>query len=384
MRSDVLGHSTQLKLKKHDDSHKFTHFNHHLFESSVETKESLLCSTHSENKPTNVENYTIALGCSGRCRSRHTSHQSLQDYKEAEESVQSPVILKSPVVTRRLPKFESITKSEDQQHDDFPVSIRYQEDNPITEDDQSVDEILQNSLVELTEILRTLETNDPFKAMRIPLHVIPMQSQETLLVFQSLLKMLSNTKESHSSTPWQQYLRESISNQQCSEVDFCREFHQNFKCDKEDHLETIILDNKGLFDRLNLLMIPNTVNVLSLRRCKLKSISAWADLKNKSLKNLFVNGNKHLELNLDGLKGALNHLPLEYLTVSRFQISAYFGMQSVSPTDPAFCRVQEWMKVSTLVYLRVLGGWCGKHRNDILFCRDGTYTNHFQHQVDRK
>ena len=299
--------------------------------------------------------------------------QSPKDYKAATESVQSTIISKSPVVMRRMNALESITKSQDQRDDDFPVSIGYKEASPEPESGESVNDILQHSLIELTDTLRTLETNDPFKATRTPLQRIAMQIPESLMAFQSLLEMLSNSKESRSPTQWQRYLSESIRRQQCSEMDLCREFKQHFKCD-DGRLVAIMLDHKGSFDHLNLRMIPNTVKVLYLSRIKLKTISEWKDLKGKSLKNLSVDRNSDLKLNLDGLKRELNYLALENLIVSRSQITSYFGMQSVHPTDPAFCRVQEWMKVSILDQLRIYARGCGQKRGDFLFFDDGTYT----------
>ena len=290
------------------------------------------------------------------------------------ESVQSAIVSKSPVVTRRMNALESITKSQDQRDDTFPVSIGYEEGSRDAKDFETVNEILEHSLVELTKVLRTLETKDPFKATRIPLQRIAMQIPESLMVFQSLLKMLSNPKGSRSPTEWQRYLSESIRRQQCSEMDLCREFKQHFKCDEEGHLGAIMLDHKGSFDHLNLLMIPNTVKTLNLRQCKLKTISEWMYLKGKSLKKLSVDRNSDLKLNLEGLKRELNHLALEDLTVSRSQITSYFGMQSLHPTDPAFCRVQEWMKVSNLFQLRIYTRGCGQQRGDYLFFGDGTYT----------
>ena len=207
------------------------------------------------------------------------SHQSPNDYREFQVSVHSPLISKPRVMPRRLQFFESITKSEDQRDDDFPASIGSHEGCLAPEHDKSVNEILRHSLIELAEIMRTLKTNDPFKAMRLPVHATPVQTPESLEVFQSLLMMLSNPKESRSSKPWQQYLRESISKHQGSETDLCREFQPIFKCGGEGHLRVIMLDGKGPFDHLNLLMIPNTVKALYLRRTKLKTISEWNGLK---------------------------------------------------------------------------------------------------------
>lgn len=153
------------------------------------------------------------------------SNRSPQEYKE---------------LTRRMKIFESITKSEDQQHDDSSMSIDDEQGISTSDDNQTVNDILQHSLVELTEILRALDSGDASKAMRIPLHVIPVQS--SMMVFQSLLRMLSNPKESLSSEPWQNYLIGSIKNQQCSVMDLCREFEHNFKCDEEGHLTAIGLD----------------------------------------------------------------------------------------------------------------------------------------------
>ena len=81
-------------------------------------------------------------------------------------------------------------------------------------------------------------------------------------------------------------------------------------------MKVILLDDKDPFDQLNLLMIPNTVTILSLRHTKIKAISEWADLKDKSLKELRLDRNANLELNLDGLRRDSNHLPLECLRLN--------------------------------------------------------------------
>ena len=123
--------------------------------------------------------------------------------------------------TRRLNIFESITQTENEQNGDFPVSIGYEEGCSVSDDDKTVNELLQHSLVKLTEIIRKLELNDLSKAMRVPVSLVPVQS--SLMVFQSLLRMLSNPQESRSPTSWQQYLIKSISNEQCSVLDLCKE-----------------------------------------------------------------------------------------------------------------------------------------------------------------
>ena len=241
-------------------------------------------------------------------------------------------------------------------------------------DDKTVNEILQHSLVELTETLQRLESNDPFKAMRIPLNVIQRQSPESLMVFQSLLMMLTNPKESGSLMPWQQYLVESISKHQCSVMGLCREFEKNFKCDKEGHLTVIGLDGKGPFDHLNLLMIPNTVTKVLLRHTKLKTISEWTDLKGKSLKTLCLDANYDLKLNLDGLNGELNHLPLNHLAVSTRSITKYFGE---AEGKNAFSKVGIWMRASTLTSFKLRKKTGGVPRTVGIFASDGSWYSHF-------
>ena len=295
------------------------------------------------------------------------SRQSPKDYQECEATVQSTLVSKSQVTPRRLNIFESIAKSEDQADDGFPASIWCKKGKHTSRDHKSVNGILKRSLIELTETLRTLESDDPFKAMRVPVPVIPVQSPESLLVFQSLLKMLSTPTECHAPPQWQQYLIESISNQQCSVKDLCEKFHKYFKCDQDGHLIVIITDHiMGRFDHLNLLMIPNTVTALYVRRVKLKTISEWTDLKGKSLKVLRVDGNYHLELDLDGLTEDLNHLPLKHLTVPTGAIINSFGginwvrtsgnrimgdIQPVEDWERTFSKIGNWMRTSTLTSL---------------------------------
>ena len=286
---------------------------------------------------------------------------SIVDIDGASDSIAIP-----KKARRRLIIFESITKS-----DEIPLSMRRKESGTASDDDQSVNDILQDSLVELTNTLRTLETNDPSKAMRVPVRVIPMQSAESLLVFQSLLKMVSNPTQSHPLTSWQQYLVDAIRKQQCSEVDLCREFHQNFKCDEEGHLRVITLDIKGPFDHLDLLMIPNTVTSLSVRRTKLRTISEWTDLKEKSLKTLRLDANYELKLNLDALNGELQNLPLKHLTVSKKSIANYFGEgDGIS----AFSKIGNWMRASTLTSLTLRKRTRGYPRCEGIFDSDGSWT----------
>ena len=288
------------------------------------------------------------------------SHQSRQEHNEFDTSLRSAALPKSSVGSRRLSIFKSITKSGDQRN--------AEEDSPAPDDDKTVNEILRHSLVELTDTLGTLESNDPFKAMRISLHVIPVQSPESLMVFESLLKMLSNPKESRSSTTWQQFLIKSIGNQQCSVLDLCKEFHQNFECDGEGHLKVIGLVRRSPFDHLNLLMVPNTVEILNIRRIKLKTISEWSDLRGKSLRVLNLEENIDLQLNLDGLTGDLDHLPLERLSVSQRSLTHYFGERNWYRT---LAKIGDWMKTSTLTCLTLTDRSC---KSRAFFGGDGTWT----------
>lgn len=299
-------------------------------------------------------------------------HQTTTDSKEFDTSVQSKPISKCRVMPRRLKVFESITEPADQQHTDFSISIDYGEDSHSLEDDKTINEILQHSLVELSDTLRTLESNNPSNAMRIPLHLITVQSSESLMVFQSLLMMLSNPKESRLPKPWQKYLIESIRKQQCPETDLCREFSRNFKCDEDGHLGAIVFDNRDQFvmEHLNLRMIPNTVEVLSLRGIGLKTISDWTHLKDKSLKALRVDANNDLELNLDGLIGESNYLPLEHMTVRASSIIDYFGEGNRERLLP---RIGEWMRKSTLITLKFSYKRLSGSRQ-VYFARDGSWT----------
>ena len=134
----------------------------------------------------------------------------------------------------------------------------------------------------------------------------------------------------------------------------------------------IQLDQKGRFDHLNLLMIPNTVIRILLRRTKLKTISEWTDLKGKSLKVLRLDRNSDLlELNLDGLKGDSNHLPLEHLSVCVESMKNYFAETDWQRILP---KIGEWMRKSTLNSLRL---WKRTNRNfgrDAYFDSDGSWT----------
>ena len=128
---------------------------------------------------------------------------------------------------------------------------------------------------------------------------------------------------------------------------------------------------KGPFDHLNLLMIPNTVRILSLRNTKLKTISEWTDLKGKSLKVLRLEFNYVLKLNLDGLTGNLNHLPLEHLTVSTRPITDYFGE---GDEKKALSKIGNWMRASTLTSLKLRDRTRVGPRCKGSFDSDGTWT----------
>ena len=82
----------------------------------------------------------------------------------------------------------------------------------------------------------------------------------------------------------------------------------------------------------------------------MKTISEWTDLKGKSLKVLRVDGNFDLKLNLDGLAGELNHLPLEQLSVSTMSIRNYFGDFYWKRVLP---KIGNWMRASTLTSLKL-------------------------------
>ena len=302
------------------------------------------------------------------------AYRSPHGFEECDASVQSSAISKCGKVTRRLKIFESITK-----HSYLPMFIGYKEGSRIPEDEKTMNEILQYSLVELTEILQTLEIRDPWKAMRIPVHVITLQSPETLMVFESLLLMLSIPKGSRGPTQLQQYLKEAISNQQCSKVNLCNKWPQNFKCDEMGHLKEILLDNSGRLDHLNLLMIPNTVKTLSLRNTNLKSISGWTELKGKSLRTLYVDGNAGLELNLIGLsRPDLEYFPLDHLSVSPRSIANYFGE---GDRQRALSRIGKWMRKSTLRSLTLRHGIDGTKKRSqrctrVYFDCDGSCTSY--------
>ena len=271
-------------------------------------------------------------------------------------------------VTSRLDIYKSLAQLHHQPRENFQPSIRSDQCILAPEDGETVNESLQHSLVEVREII-----DGPIK------HVISAESIESLIVFQSLLKMLSNPEQSASSNldsqlPWREYLSESIRNLKCSVRDLCHEFGSHFKCDQEGHLNTIRLNRMGPFDHWNLLMIPNTVENIEMRRCGLTSISAWSDLKGKSLKSLRIYEPRILNFNLDGLQGTLDDLPLEDLTVGRSQLSEYFGVQRVSLSDSALPKIGEWMRSSTLVRLRIVASISrASNRRRICVDRDGNW-----------
>ena len=267
-----------------------------------------------------------------------------------ESSVQSTPLSESRVLTRRLNIFESFAKSDDERqgHLQLPVAIvEHHQDCEGSNDDQTVNEILQDPRMALVEVI---------EGIRNP--AVSSEPIESLIVFQSLLKMLSarNPKECDSPLPWQQYLSESIRNLKCSVTEFCHKF-KVFRCDKEGHLISIRLHKRGPFDHLNLLMIPKTVAKLTLDRCGLTSISAWSDLKGKLLQSMKIiePETSNFKLNLDGLRGTLDYLPLEYLTLGSWQVSEYFGLETLSLSDPALPEIGKWMRASTLDKVHLQG-----------------------------
>ena len=252
------------------------------------------------------------------------SHQSAQ-----RDTVMQQHLISKSGMSRRLSVFESFAKSDDDPRDDFRI-------RPSLADNETVNEILQHSLIELTRTIGIMQ-----------------------LVFESLSRMLSIPLHSPSSLS----------------LDLYHKLNLDVHCNHEGHLTVIGLNRVGQFDHsLNLLMIPSTVEKVSMQRCGLTSISPWSDLKGKSLKSLriYESDRLNLKLNLDGLKGTLDYLPLEHLSVGRNQVSDYFGLQKFSSSDPAFHRIGKWMKLSTLNVLRIqtMKG----RRKSFSFYRDGTWT----------
>ena len=74
------------------------------------------------------------------------SYRVSKEHNECGRSMQSSVISRSPLMTRRLIIFESITESDNQRHDEFPRSIGYEEGCTASDDDESVNDILKNSI----------------------------------------------------------------------------------------------------------------------------------------------------------------------------------------------------------------------------------------------
>ena len=297
------------------------------------------------------------------------SHQSLSK----ESSTQCPLLPTARVRTRRLIIFESFAKSDGQRNDDIQSEVAdFHRDYFDSDDDQTTNEHLKHSLLELTEIIEGM--------MRTP--VIPCESAESLIVFQSLARMLSNRypKQSDplSSWRWQRYLRESVRNLKCSVKDLCHEhrnFKCDFKCDHKGHLTMIRLYGMvSRYDHLNLLMIPNPVEKIKIERTRIQTISNWKDLRGKSLKEVNIYGSESLnvKLNLDGLQGPLDHLPLKYLSVEIRSVAEYFGIQSLFPPENiTLPRIARWVRNSTLLTLRIEAR--DRKRRSICFQRDGTW-----------
>ena len=270
---------------------------------------------------------------------------------------------------KRLPIFESFTKSDDEQ------TIFENEYSTLDSvDEGTVNEQLSTLLVDF-HVPETVEFGRSFVAVRASQNEGQLRD---LMVFRSLLMMFINPKDSQALLPWQQYLAESIRNQKASVINLCSEYIQNFKCE-EGHLTFINVDGKGSFDHLNLLMIPNTVRKCSAIRCKFKTMSPWSDLKGKSLECLRLTSNVNLKLDLHGLTGESDHLPLKKLMISRVSISKYFGLQvptRMNPKSYGNTGIARWMEKSTLEYMQVIScNTAGRKRKIFSFYRDGTWTS---------
>ena len=272
---------------------------------------------------------------------------------------------------RRLQIFESFTELHDEQPDDLSRTLENEYSTLDSDDEGTVNVILSRLLIDfhVPETLQLPQCLDGVRASQNEGQI------RDLMVFQSLLMMLTNPKDSQALFPWQQYLAKSLRNQNASVINLCSEYKQHFRCEHE-HLTFINVDGKGLFDHLNLLKIPNTVRVFSAERCKLKTISPWSDLKGKSLECLRLKDNADLNLDLHGLTGNSDHLPLNRLVVSKVSISNYFGLQPHHRRDLKSSGLKEWMKKSTLECMKVLrnGHQPGHKRNPLCFYRDGTWT----------
>ena len=122
-------------------------------------------------------------------------------------------------------------------------------------------------------------------------------------------------------------------------MELCHKFDRDFKCGSDGHLMWIKLDGQE-FDHLNLLMIPNTVRGLMVKKAKLKTVSKWADLRGKWLIFLDLSQNPDLQLNLDGLTGGLSKRPMKNLAAVRSEIFAHLEMETLSSTGPAFHKLR--------------------------------------------
>ena len=272
---------------------------------------------------------------------------------------------------KRLPIFESLTKSDNEESEDLPMSPENEYSAPESGDAETVNVVLSRLLVDF-HVPETVEFGRSLVAVRASQNEGQFRD---LIVFRSLLLMFTNSKDSKALLPWQQYLAESIRNQSASVINLCVEYSQNFKCE-EGHLTFINVDGKGSLDHLNLLMIPNAVTVLSAQRCKLKTISPWSDLKGKSLECLRLKDNADLKLNLHGLAEESNHLSLKRLVISKVLVWKYFGLQTHDSMDHISFRITEWMKETRLESIKVTNShnvWT--KRKTLSFRRDGTWAS---------
>ena len=142
-------------------------------------------------------------------------------------------------------------------------------------------------------------------------------------IFGSLLDMVSSPGCSTRWSSWLQFVAESWYSEDCWVFDLCAQYRANFMCGGRgsfQHLRRINLRGNGLSGSFPLSMIPDSVTNMNLERNQLESIGKWDDLRGKSLHFLDVTRNNALILNLDGLNGDQNHLPLKRLKVSKGQI----------------------------------------------------------------
>ena len=193
------------------------------------------------------------------------------------------------------------------------------------------------------------QNQDPF-----PLH--SPSPQTSLEVFQSLCTMMEGVHiQQDRMGEAITFITASVALGRCSVSDLCFRFGITFKCDDQGRLSLINLRNCKMIGNLNLSALPQTVNVLILEHNDFGAIGDLTDLRGSSLRTLNIRKNPNLMIDLSIFHNKEDPVPLENLTLNRFQIIRYLGILDSDALDPNQRKevIGKWVRTSTLKELRI-------------------------------